>query len=96
MRLLEIDNITILPIKININMMGTGGDVIHSYSIGSLGLKKDLIPGICNTGIIRMERESIYAGSCLEGCGSGHYTMTILIRGIRLEKYIDYINIFTL
>lgn len=87
-RLLETDNITMLPINTNINMIMTGGDVIHSYAIPALGIKKDMIPGISNVTVMRMERESIYAGSCLEGRGTGHYSMTILIRGIKTSSFV--------
>lgn len=92
-RLLEIDSVTVLPIKTDINIIMTGGDVIHSYAIPALGIKRDTIPGVCNTAVLRMDRESIYAGSCLEGCGTGHYSMSILIRGVSISSFIAVLGI---
>jgi cytochrome c oxidase subunit 2 len=45
LRLLEVDNRIVVPIDTHIRIIGTAGDVIHSFGVPSLGLKMDCIPG---------------------------------------------------
>ena len=92
LRLLEVDNRLILPVKKNIRFIITGGDVIHSFAIPSLGIKMDGIPGRLNSISTIIEKEGTYYGQCSEICGVNHYGMPIVIDTVSLEKYISYIK----
>nr|CAO03433.1 cytochrome oxidase subunit II [Pemphigus populitransversus] len=47
-RLIEVDNKTIIPYKFNIRLLVSSDDVIHSWTIPSLAIKMDAIPGRMN------------------------------------------------
>ena len=47
-RLLEVDNRAVFPINTEIRILVTAADVIHSWTIPSLGIKADAIPGRLN------------------------------------------------
>lgn len=79
-RLLEVDNIIILPIEANIRLIITAVDVIHSWTIPSLGLKMDGIPGRLNQVGLTILRKSIFYGQCSELCGINHAFMPICLK----------------
>nr|YP_010890040.1 cytochrome c oxidase subunit II [Bargmannia lata]WJJ70052.1 cytochrome c oxidase subunit 2 [Bargmannia lata] len=86
-RLLEVDKKLILPIKTEIRMIITGADVIHCFSVPSLGLKSDAIPGRLNQLSLFIKRPGIFYGQCSEICGSDHSFMPILIMSQSLNKW---------
>jgi cytochrome c oxidase subunit 2 len=45
-RLLEVDNRVIVPVDTHIRFIISASDVIHSFSVSSLGIKMDAIPGL--------------------------------------------------
>lgn len=68
LRLLEVDNRIIVPVNTHIRVITTGGDVIHSWAIPSLGIKMDSIPGRLNQTSMFIQREGVYYGQCSELC----------------------------
>nr|ARH10722.1 cytochrome c oxidase subunit II [Laingia psammae]ASU53175.1 cytochrome oxidase subunit II [Laingia psammae] len=93
-RLIEVDNKTILPFKFNIRLLISSDDVIHSWTIPSLGIKIDAIPGRMNQINLFMNRPGIYFGQCSEICGINHSFMPIQIESINLNKFIMWIKNF--
>lgn len=89
---LELDNILILPINNNIQILLTSNDVIHSFSIYSLGLKVDCIPGRINSTILTTLKRGYYIGYCSELCGSYHNNMNICLKMCNFEDYL--LNLF--
>jgi len=49
LRMLEVDNRVILPELTHVRFIITAGDVIHSFSCNSLGIKCDAYPGRSGT-----------------------------------------------
>ena len=47
-RVLEVDNKVIVPVDTHVRIIVTGADVIHSFSVPSLGIKIDTVPGRLN------------------------------------------------
>lgn len=92
LRLLEVDNRLVLPIRKNIRLIVTAGDVIHSFAVPSLGIKMDAIPGRLNGVGTIIEKEGVYYGNCSELCGVNHYGMPIVIEAVNEEKYIESIS----
>nr|AGT62672.1 cytochrome oxidase subunit 2 [Aphis gossypii] len=90
-RLIEVDNKTILPFKFNIRLLISSDDVIHSWTIPSLAIKIDAIPGRMNQINLFMNRPGIYFGQCSEICGINHSFMPIQIESINLNKFIYWI-----
>nr|AGJ84212.1 cytochrome c oxidase subunit II [Tetraneura sp. 22917]AGJ84213.1 cytochrome c oxidase subunit II [Tetraneura sp. 22917b]AGJ84214.1 cytochrome c oxidase subunit II [Tetraneura sp. 22923]AGJ84215.1 cytochrome c oxidase subunit II [Tetraneura sp. 22924]AGJ84218.1 cytochrome c oxidase subunit II [Tetraneura sp. 22944]AGJ84227.1 cytochrome c oxidase subunit II [Tetraneura sp. 22389] len=91
-RLIEVDNKTILPYKFNIRLLISSDDVIHSWTIPSLGIKMDAIPGRMNQINLFMNRPGLYFGQCSEICGINHSFMPIQIESINLKNFIYWIK----
>nr|QJT78384.1 cytochrome c oxidase subunit II [Macropodaphis primigenius] len=93
-RLIEVDNKTIIPFKFNIRLLISSDDVIHSWTIPSLAIKIDAIPGRMNQINLFMNRPGLYFGQCSEICGINHSFMPIQIESINLSKFIYWIKNF--
>nr|AAO85819.1 cytochrome c oxidase subunit II [Euschizaphis sp. CDvD-2003-2] len=93
-RLIEVDNKTIIPFKFNIRLLISSDDVIHSWTIPSLAIKIDAIPGRMNQINLFMNRPGMYFGQCSEICGINHSFMPIQIESINLNNFIYWIKNF--
>nr|YP_009488368.1 cytochrome c oxidase subunit II [Tingis cardui]AWD31627.1 cytochrome c oxidase subunit II [Tingis cardui] len=91
-RLLDVDNRVILPMKTPIRLLITSADVIHSWTIQSLGVKIDATPGRLNQGMIYIKRPTLLYGQCSEICGVNHSFMPIVIESTSMNKFIKWIN----
>nr|UZA61289.1 cytochrome c oxidase subunit 2 [Rhynchothorax sp. JZ-2022] len=91
-RLLEVDNRTVLPVSTTIRILTTSTDVIHSWSIPSLGLKMDSLPGRINQSMFHILRSGIFVGQCSEICGANHSFMPIVVESISMNYFINWIK----
>nr|YP_009731670.1 cytochrome c oxidase subunit II [Gynanisa maja]QHR79501.1 cytochrome c oxidase subunit II [Gynanisa maja]QHR79514.1 cytochrome c oxidase subunit II [Gynanisa maja] len=91
-RLLDVDNRIILPMNNQIRVMITASDVIHSWTIPSLGVKVDANPGRLNQTNFFINRLGIFYGQCSEICGANHSFMPIVIESIPMKNFINWIN----
>nr|AAD15711.1 cytochrome oxidase subunit II [Papilio garamas] len=91
-RLLDVDNRIILPMNNQIRIMVTAADVIHSWTIPSLGVKIDANPGRLNQTNLFINRPGIFFGQCSEICGANHSFMPILIESVSIKNFINWIN----
>jgi len=79
LRLLEVDNPLVLPINIQIRLLVTSSDVLHSLAIPSFGVKIDACPGRLNQVGVFISREGVFYGQCSELCGINHSFMPIKV-----------------
>ena len=91
-RVLEVDNRLIIPINTNIRILITAADVLHSFTIPSLGIKADAIPGRLNQVNFLTSRPGIFYGQCSELCGTNHSFMPIVIESTNLKNYRYFIH----
>ena len=91
-RLLEVDNRVKLPVNTHIRVLVTAADVLHSWAVPSLGVKVDACPGRLNQVSLFIKREGVFYGQCSEICGVNHGFMPIVVEGVSLEKYIQWIQ----
>nr|YP_009092091.1 cytochrome c oxidase subunit II [Aporia potanini intercostata]AGG35775.1 cytochrome c oxidase subunit II [Aporia potanini intercostata] len=91
-RLLDVDNRIILPTNNQIRILITSTDVIHSWTIPSLGVKVDANPGRLNQTNFFINRPGIFFGQCSEICGANHSFMPIVIESIPMKNFINWIN----
>nr|YP_004841865.1 cytochrome c oxidase subunit II [Cnaphalocrocis medinalis]AEN84288.1 cytochrome c oxidase subunit II [Cnaphalocrocis medinalis] len=91
-RLLDVDNRIILPMNNQIRIMVTATDVIHSWTVPSLGVKVDANPGRLNQTNFFMNRPGIFFGQCSEICGANHSFMPIVIESTSIKNFINWIN----
>ena len=79
LRLLNTDNRLICTTNLSIQILISAADVLHSWTIPSLAVKADAVPGRVNKLILTPKRPGIYFGQCSEICGSNHRFMPISI-----------------
>lgn len=79
-RLLACSSRLSLPSNSTVRFLITSRDVIHSFSVPSLGLKVDAVPGRVNQLYSRPSRIGLYFGQCSEICGSNHSFMPIEVK----------------
>lgn len=90
-RLLEVDNPVVLPVKTHVRVLVTSSDVLHSWAIPSLGVKIDACPGRLNQISLFIKREGTFYGQCSELCGINHGFMPIMVDCVSIERYIRWI-----
>nr|YP_010415036.1 cytochrome c oxidase subunit II [Agrilus ornatus]URW97757.1 cytochrome c oxidase subunit II [Agrilus ornatus] len=91
-RLLDVDNRTVLPYNTQIRLLVTAADVIHSWTIPSLGMKIDATPGRLNQISFLMNRSGLFFGQCSEICGANHSFMPIVIESISPKSFIKWVS----
>nr|AMP43731.1 cytochrome c oxidase subunit II [Heleodromia immaculata] len=91
-RLLDVDNRIILPMNSQVRMLVTATDVIHSWTIPSLGVKIDGTPGRLNQTNFLINRPGLLFGQCSEICGANHSFMPIVIESVPMNIFIKWIN----
>lgn len=92
LRLLEVDNPLLLPINTNIRVLVTSSDVLHSWAVPSLGIKIDSCPGRLNQVALNIYRRGIFFGQCSELCGINHGFMPIVVIGVELSVFLNWLN----
>nr|QVV23855.1 cytochrome c oxidase subunit 2 [Hyalomma asiaticum] len=92
-RLLETDNKLVIPTNTNIKYLITSMDVIHSWTIPSLGMKMDAVPGRLNQCFSFSKRPGMFFGQCSEICGANHSFMPIMLEITNMDNFINYIKI---
>nr|AOY39089.1 cytochrome c oxidase subunit 2 [Sphaeriusidae sp. BMNH 703456] len=90
-RLLDVDNRIIIPYNTQIRLLATAADVLHSWTIPSLGIKIDATPGRLNQTNFFMNRPGIYYGQCSEICGANHSFMPIVMESISTNYFMKWI-----
>ncbi|MBS0286510.1 MAG: cytochrome c oxidase subunit II [Proteobacteria bacterium] len=92
--LLEVDKPLVLPVGKKIRFLVTGKDVIHSWWVPSLGIKKDAIPGFINEtwALIDADKPGVYRGQCAELCGVKHGYMPIVVDAKSEEDFKAWVN----
>jgi cytochrome c oxidase subunit II len=91
LRLMTVDQYVVLPVDSAVRILVTASDVIHSFGVQSLGIKKDAIPGRINETWTRIEREGRYYGDCYELCGRNHAFMPIGIEAVSRQRFDAWI-----
>jgi cytochrome c oxidase subunit II len=79
--LLSVDHPLVVPAGEKVRVLITGQDVIHSWWVPALAIKKDAIPGFINEAWFDIDADKVgmYRGQCAELCGRDHGFMPIVI-----------------
>ena len=86
-RLFEVDNRVRVPAGVNIRLLTTASDVLHSWAVSALGVKLDAVPGRINETWFRVNEPGVYFGQCSELCGTYHAFMPIAIEALPPEEF---------
>ena len=90
--LLEVDEPVVLPADTKVRFLITANDVIHSWWVPELAVKRDAIPGFINEAWTRTSVEGIYRGQCAELCGKDHGFMPIVVNVVSKEEYAEWLS----
>nr|YP_011036617.1 cytochrome c oxidase subunit II [Aphrodes bicincta]WRK21221.1 cytochrome c oxidase subunit II [Aphrodes bicincta] len=93
-RNLEVDNRMVVPFNMQIRILVSSMDVIHSWTIPSIGVKIDASPGRMNQGNMMFLRPGLFFGQCSEICGSNHSFMPIMLESVNLNSFMSWLNKF--
>nr|YP_009484276.1 cytochrome c oxidase subunit II [Paratoxodera polyacantha]AVQ55076.1 cytochrome c oxidase subunit II [Paratoxodera polyacantha] len=94
-RLLEVDNRTTLPMNTLTRILITSEDVIHSWTIPSIGVKADATPGRLNQATFWFNRPGVFYGQCSEICGANHSFMPIVVESMSINDFLTWISILS-
>jgi len=88
-RLLEVDHRTVVPVGVDVRVLVTAADVLHSWAVPRLGVKADAVPGRLNQVSFYVSRPGVYYGQCSEICGANHSFMPIVIEAVGVEDFVQ-------
>nr|YP_010329416.1 cytochrome c oxidase subunit II [Haemaphysalis yeni]UNO53860.1 cytochrome c oxidase subunit 2 [Haemaphysalis yeni] len=91
-RLLDTDNNLVIPFNTTIKFLITSADVIHSWTIPSLSIKMDAVPGRLNQAFSFSKRPGMFFGQCSEICGANHSFMPISLEIVKMNNFIKFIS----
>lgn len=94
-RLLEVDNRIVIPINLEIRLLITAADVIHSWTLPALGIKVDAIPGRLNQLGFVARRPGVFYGQCSEICGANHTFIPIAVEAVDSQSFINWTSSFS-
>ncbi len=90
--LLEVDKPLVLPVNKKIRFLVTSNDVIHSWWVPELGIKRDAMPGFMYEAWAKIEKTGTYRGQCAELCGINHGFMPIVVNVVSDAEFQTWIN----
>ncbi|MEH6608309.1 MAG: cytochrome c oxidase subunit II [Halioglobus sp.] len=88
--LLEVDEPVVIPVDTKVRFLITANDVIHSWWVPELAVKRDAIPGFINETWTLATEEGVYRGQCAELCGKDHGFMPIVVNVVSKEEYAQW------
>ena len=90
--LLEVDEPMVIPVDTKVRFLITGNDVIHSWWVPQLAVKRDAIPGFINETWTKADTVGVYRGQCAELCGEKHGFMPIVVNVVSQEEYDEWLG----
>lgn len=87
-RLLRTKRTLILPAHINITLITSSYDVVHSWFVPGLGLKIDCVPGRSTHHSLYIDNVGFYYGQCAEICGRYHHHMPIRVCALSYHHFL--------
>lgn len=88
----NVDNPMVVPVGKKIRILTTSNDVIHSWWVPAVGMKRDAIPGYINETWARIEEPGVYRGQCAELCGKDHGYMPIVVKAVTETEYKNWVK----
>nr|YP_009340894.1 cytochrome c oxidase subunit II [Nilaparvata bakeri]AGE94097.1 cytochrome c oxidase subunit II [Nilaparvata bakeri] len=92
LRLIEVDNRMKAPFLTQLRLIFSSSDVLHSWTIPSLGVKMDAVPGRLNQSSMLIKKPGLFTGQCSEICGTNHSFMPIMLESIKLDKFVKWMK----
>lgn len=77
----------VVPTHTLVKLQFRGTDVIHSWWVPAISGKTDAVPGYDNFSWLKIDQVGKWHGECAELCGSGHYSMQIIVQAMDQGDY---------
>lgn len=90
--LLEVDKPLVIPVNKKIRFLVTSNDVIHSWWVPELGIKRDAIPGFMYEAWAIIDKPGTYRGQCAELCGINHGFMPIVVQAVSEQDFNQWVS----
>lgn len=90
--LIDVDEPVVIPVNKKVRFLVTGNDVIHSFWVPELAIKRDAIPGFINEVSARPTEIGVYRGQCAELCGRDHGFMPVVVNVVAENEYNDWLG----
>ena len=94
-RITNFTDFVTVPYSVPVRLNMTANDVIHSFSVPSLRIKKDVIKNRASViwfNALKLDDNGTYIYTCNEMCGVGHSAMIGYIRIVPYEEYQKYLK----
>jgi len=90
--LLDVDKRLVVPKDAKVRVLLTSNDVVHSWWVPDLAIKKDAIPGFINETWFKAEVAGVYRGQCAELCGMDHGYMPIVVEVVEPDAFQAWLD----
>ena len=90
--LLEVDHPLVVPVNKKIRFLVTSTDVVHSWWVPELGVKRDAIPGFMHEAWAWIDTPGTYRGQCAELCGINHGFMPIVVKAVSEQEFNQWVS----
>ena len=90
--LLDVDRPLVVPKGAKVRLLLTANDVIHSWWVPDLAIKKDAIPGMVNETWFRALETGTFRGQCAELCGKDHGYMPIVVEVVEPDAFQAWLD----
>ena len=88
-RNLDVDNRLRIPAYTSSLLLVGSSDVLHSWTVPSLGVKVDAVPGRLNYISLAPTSYGVFYGQCRELCGSNHRFIPITVEVISPTHFVS-------
>ena len=88
-RLLDVDNVLVLPANTNVQFLVTAADVLHGFFIPAFGINKLAVPGRVNEIWANIDKVGTYYGQCSKICGVNHGYMPLEVKVVPKDEFFN-------
>jgi cytochrome c oxidase subunit 2 len=90
-RLLDVDARIVVPFNVHVRILISSADVLHAWTVPSLGVKADAVPGRLNQVKFIAQRAGVFYGQCSEICGANHRFIPIVIEVVNSKSFLNWV-----
>lgn len=91
-RNLDVSNRVLVPTLVPSLFIVTSADVLHSWTVPSMGVKADAIPGRLNYVTVTPSNTGVYFGQCSELCGANHSFIPIVLESVPVSSFLKFVG----
>merc|ERR1719192_2114786 len=78
-----------VPLNIHVRILISSADVLHAWTVPSLGVKADAVPGRLNQVKFIAQRAGVFFGQCSEICGANHRFIPIVLEIVNSKTFLN-------